>query len=408
MKEAMWGVGVVVVGLFGLILIDLFGNITTTNQQNYELMKNATEAAMYDAIDQDAYANGFCLCTNKKVGKGTLAVFTDKSQYKVRNLDEDGFCSYDDYDTCALIRHEYMIKENVFRETFVRRLADVLKQNVEYKLDVLDVIEYPPKVSVQVSSNDNYDHFTTADEGEYSIVNVYDSILESNKDEIEIILPSKLTVKLVEKGSGALIPGGKITLTGTNGFAKSWNTSDKNPNVFKVWGGHFEAVETNVPEGYIGGAKGEVDVEDGGGEYVIILEDEKKPPSPPMSSSCSKYYYNVHWLKYAAPSDCTGFLGLVCTAKQRSYYHTKSGYTSYDSALSACKSYATNYVNGKKVKTNNTNENGCKAYNSWRWSYVRDDGSIQYSISLFQTSSDARKNCLLAHEPERCGQVCMW
>ena len=28
-------------------------------------------------------------------------------------------------------------------------------------------------------------------------------------------------------------------------------------------------------------------------------------------------------------------------------------------------------------------ENGCKAYNSWRWSYVRDDGSIQYSIFLF-------------------------
>ena len=76
--------------------------------------------------------------------------------------------------------------------------------------------------------------------------------------------------------------------------------------------------------------------------------------------------------------------------------------------MSACRDYATSYVNGVKSRLDSTNQNGCQAYSSWHWAFRKDDGSIQYSISRFPSASDARKNCLLAHDPDRCGQVCMW
>ena len=81
MKEAWWALAVVVLGLFGLVLLNLFGDITVTNQQDYTIMKNSVEAAMQDAIDQDAYKTGFCLCTNKLKNSDGMYVFNDKNDY---------------------------------------------------------------------------------------------------------------------------------------------------------------------------------------------------------------------------------------------------------------------------------------------------------------------------------------
>ena len=64
MKEAMWGAGIMAFGLLILIIVNLFGNITVTNQFNYTTMKNAVEASMLDAVEQK-YINGFCVCTDK-------------------------------------------------------------------------------------------------------------------------------------------------------------------------------------------------------------------------------------------------------------------------------------------------------------------------------------------------------
>ena len=40
MKVAYWTLGIFIFGILGLLLINLFGNITVTNQLNYTTMKN--------------------------------------------------------------------------------------------------------------------------------------------------------------------------------------------------------------------------------------------------------------------------------------------------------------------------------------------------------------------------------
>ena len=51
MKESLWGYWLMVLGLFVLMVMMLFQNYTTTNEQDYYLIKEVAEAAMADAID---------------------------------------------------------------------------------------------------------------------------------------------------------------------------------------------------------------------------------------------------------------------------------------------------------------------------------------------------------------------
>ena len=81
MKSAMWMVFIFALGVVGIVLINIFGNITTTNQQDYTLIKNTVEASMYDAIDIASYRAGFYLCTNKEDSK-TLT-FNSKDDYEI-------------------------------------------------------------------------------------------------------------------------------------------------------------------------------------------------------------------------------------------------------------------------------------------------------------------------------------
>ena len=91
MKEAMWGVGLIMLAIFGILLINLFGSITVTNQQDYTAMKNTVEAAMYDAIDDGLYRSGFCVCTNMERDKNGIYTFNTSSDYEIGSLKE-GIC----------------------------------------------------------------------------------------------------------------------------------------------------------------------------------------------------------------------------------------------------------------------------------------------------------------------------
>ena len=55
MKEAFWGVLIVVLGLLGIVIVNLFQNVTVDNDRIYYLLKESTEAAAYDAIDLTYY-----------------------------------------------------------------------------------------------------------------------------------------------------------------------------------------------------------------------------------------------------------------------------------------------------------------------------------------------------------------
>jgi hypothetical protein len=131
MKESFWGAMILTLGVISIMFIYFFQNITNTDQNNYTLLKEVTEAAMYDAIDKTNYVN-----------TGTIK-----------------------------------INEEKFLENFVRRFAQEAQLSNTYKITVYSISEYPPKVSLKVSST------KSGNVGEeivsFDIQNNIDAILET-------------------------------------------------------------------------------------------------------------------------------------------------------------------------------------------------------------------------------------
>lgn len=157
------------VAIFGICLVNLFGNITVTNQLNYTSMKNTVEASMYDAIDSTLYQNGFCFCS-RTIGKKE---FSDKEEYYLEELVGDS-CKTN----CEARYGEYVINEDVFVDSLIRRFSELVNNSKDYTLTIQDIVQYPPKVSVRVDSSDGY----TFEEGGYIITNQIDAILEELKE----------------------------------------------------------------------------------------------------------------------------------------------------------------------------------------------------------------------------------
>lgn len=131
MKESLWGYWLMVLGLFVLMVMMLFQNYTTTNEQDYYLVKEITEAAMADAIDWAHF---------RKYG-------------------------------------EIRIVKEKFVEDFTRRFAETVNINKTYNIRFYDIYEAPPKVSVKVTTKT--DDFTIfADTTSVPVVNKVDAILE--------------------------------------------------------------------------------------------------------------------------------------------------------------------------------------------------------------------------------------
>jgi hypothetical protein len=135
MKESYWGVVVFSIGMIAITFTFLFQNITNTDEHNFTILKDVTEAAMYDAFDLASYR-------------------------------------YDG--TIRIDREKYV-------ENFIRRFADDASLARNYKVEIMDVNELPPKVSIRVTSNQSGSVFSlgkrslTAD---FDIVNRLDAILE--------------------------------------------------------------------------------------------------------------------------------------------------------------------------------------------------------------------------------------
>lgn len=130
MKEAFWGYFIMIVGIVGLAIVLLFQDITTTNDQNYYLIKEITEAAMIDSIDITWYK-----------------------------------------------KHEQLaIDKEKFVENFIRRYAESAGFNKTYNIQFYDINELPPKVSLSVGSKSNVFSFTGE---QFDIINRLDAILES-------------------------------------------------------------------------------------------------------------------------------------------------------------------------------------------------------------------------------------
>lgn len=131
MKESYWIMMIIIVGVVCVAFISFFQLYTNTDEQNYMLLQETTEAAMYDALDMNAY----------KI-YGTLTINREK-----------------------------------FVENFVRRFAESVSLGNTYEIKIYDVNETPPKVSLQVSSKLNSN--VSNEIIEFDIVNKLDAILET-------------------------------------------------------------------------------------------------------------------------------------------------------------------------------------------------------------------------------------
>ena len=138
MRWSFASVGLIIIGLFGIIIIVLFHEITVSNEQDYFTLKEATEASMIEAIDTTYY---------RLTGK-------------------------------------IKISEEKFVENFTKRFAkSATFGQGNYYIDFYQIIESPAKVSLRiVDATNSYNIFTTFDESvgttQTSIVNELSAILD--------------------------------------------------------------------------------------------------------------------------------------------------------------------------------------------------------------------------------------
>ena len=135
MNKGMLTVGIIFLSLIALLLINVLTNYSTGSELDYYLVKETTDAAIEDALD-DYY-----------------------------------------YTSCKIYR---MDKEK-FVESFVYRFAKSVDASRNYKISFYDINEVPPKVSVKVDSLTVLS-FKTGEKTKQpgNITTSYDAILEAN------------------------------------------------------------------------------------------------------------------------------------------------------------------------------------------------------------------------------------
>lgn len=132
MQSSVWGYLFLVLGLIGIVLINLFGNVTVSNEDMYYILKEVTEASMIDAVDYQAYRVG--------VGYDGVTQETDP----------------DSMHCIAGIPGTIRIVKEKFVESFVRRFAKTATNNRDYKITFEDIDECPPKVSITITAKEPY------------------------------------------------------------------------------------------------------------------------------------------------------------------------------------------------------------------------------------------------------------
>ena len=130
MKESFWGVAVVSMGIIAIAFIFFFQSITNINEHNYHLLKEATEAAMMDALDLAEFRRS-----------GSIRIDREK-----------------------------------FVENFIRRFAESVSLSQTYVIEIFDVNEVPPKVTLLVRSNETTS--LTGEQMTFNIENRISAILE--------------------------------------------------------------------------------------------------------------------------------------------------------------------------------------------------------------------------------------
>lgn len=82
MKWSFASIGLIIIGLFGIVIITLFNEITVSNEQDYYTLKDATEAAMIESIDVAYYRlTGELKMSQEKFVENFTRRFTETSTF---------------------------------------------------------------------------------------------------------------------------------------------------------------------------------------------------------------------------------------------------------------------------------------------------------------------------------------
>jgi hypothetical protein len=134
MRESFWGIMIVVMGITSMFLVYFFQSITNTSDHNYELLKETTQAAMFDSLDLAAYR----------------------------------------YDGTVRIDRE------LFVESFLRRFAQDATLQHQYHVTIYDVYENPPKVSIKITTMGSETSTTINNQSvSFQLTHKIDAILET-------------------------------------------------------------------------------------------------------------------------------------------------------------------------------------------------------------------------------------
>ncbi len=158
MNSSMWMYFFMVMGILGIVLINIFGHVVISNEQNYYLLKEISEAAMVDAVDLKAYRDG--------VGWDGVTEDTDP---------ESMHCLEGIPGTVRIVKEKFV-------ESFVRRFANSADLSRKYKIIINDIDECPPKVTVTLVSTEKFSFlsfFKVEYDTDENIVNVLTGILEN-------------------------------------------------------------------------------------------------------------------------------------------------------------------------------------------------------------------------------------
>lgn len=132
MNSSMWGILFLALGLTGIVLINIFGEITIQNEQNYYSLKEVTKAAMEDAVDEAALKFG--------IGYDGLTAISDP---------ESMHCSANVAGTVRIIKERFM-------ELFILKFSESVNIDNDYVITFRDIDECPPKVSITVTSTQSF------------------------------------------------------------------------------------------------------------------------------------------------------------------------------------------------------------------------------------------------------------
>lgn len=131
MKESYWGYWLILLGIFVIVIMLLVQNMTSSNTQDYYVLKEVTEAALIESVD--------------------LAYYREYGEVRI-------------------------VKEK-FIESFSRRSAEELDLNKTYKISITEIYEAPPKVSVRMKSKSNTFN-VMGDSTTFENINKIDTVLE--------------------------------------------------------------------------------------------------------------------------------------------------------------------------------------------------------------------------------------